>query len=182
MQKKQYDILIGGYYASSTPVVLRTLLGSCVAVCLHDPQKKIGGMNHILVPGRSWRSNFHRPSQFAVNAMELLIEQIIELGGRKEALTAKIFGGAQIMPTIDHCFATGPKLVSFVKNLLELQAIEVVNENIGGTDTRTIFFHTDDGTVYLKRTPSSKFDEIAAQEKKMVHQLTGEKEKFSDSQ
>lgn len=52
--------------------------------------------------------------------------------------------------------------------------------NIGGADTRTIFFHTDDGTVYLKRTPSSKFEEIAAQEKKMMQNLTREKEKFSD--
>jgi chemotaxis protein CheD len=29
---------------------LQTVLGSCVAACLHDPVRRIGGMNHFLLP------------------------------------------------------------------------------------------------------------------------------------
>ncbi len=167
-KRRQYHIAIGGYYASRKPVVIRTLLGSCVAVCLHDPQKKIGGMNHILLPGRAAMKKVNTPAQFAVNSMELLIKKVIRLGGTKNELTAKIFGGGQIMPSIDSSQATGPKIVSFVKELLELQAIELIKENTGGTDTRTIYFHTDTGNVYLKRTPSSMVNKLAAEENNMI--------------
>ena len=42
---------MGGVFASGTPLKITTLLGSCVAACLYDPGAKIGGMNHILLPG-----------------------------------------------------------------------------------------------------------------------------------
>ena len=125
---KRYNITIGGYYASQRPVIIHTLLGSCVAVCLYDSQKKIGGMNHILLPGKADLKHYNMPARYGVNAMELLINRIINLGGRKRGLTAKIFGGANVLSTINPTLAVGGKNVSFVKEFLELESIKIIKE------------------------------------------------------
>jgi len=185
MPKKQHEITIGGYHASRDPLVLRTLLGSCVAVCLHDRQRKIGGMNHILLPGKADLKHFNQAARFGANAMELLINRMIRLGGRKERFTAKIFGGGQIMPTIGDSLATGPKIVAFVREYLQMESIPLINENTGGTDTRVIFFHTDSGNVFLRRTPSTMGEMCAVQEKevlKTLKRLRSETEKLADIQ
>ena len=78
--KTKISIHIGEFYSSADPVVIHTLLGSCVAVCLFDPVKKIGAMNHILLPGRANMKHFDAPARFGINAMELLINGMMNLG------------------------------------------------------------------------------------------------------
>ena len=51
--KKQVSIKIGELYVTDEPTVIYTLLGSCVAVCIYDKKKQIGGMNHIFLPGNN---------------------------------------------------------------------------------------------------------------------------------
>ena len=58
--KKQVGIHIGDCYVSTEPAVIYTVLGSCVAVCLFDPVRRIGGMNHILLPGEARMNDFDR--------------------------------------------------------------------------------------------------------------------------
>ncbi|MDM8535516.1 chemotaxis protein CheD, partial [Desulfobacterales bacterium HSG17] len=93
--KRHVDIHIGEFHASGQPTVISTLLGSCVAVCLYDPIKQIGGMNHILMPGRADMKRFDMSARYGINAMELLINRIMNLGGKRRNLVAKIFGGAK---------------------------------------------------------------------------------------
>lgn len=180
MAKKQIVIGIGGYHASRLPVVIKTLLGSCVAVCLWDQQRKIGGMNHIQLPGEADLKHFNAPARFGVNAMELLINKMMRVGGRKDALIAKIFGGASVLPWKGKPPAPGKKNVAFVKSFLELEGIPVVAENTGGTDTRTIFFHTDTGSVYLKRTVSRMAGTNAAKEELIRRKLRQEMKKTTE--
>ncbi len=86
-------IYVGEVVASATPLLLQTLLGSCVAVCLWDPVACIGGMNHILLPGRG--DGDDRPSRYGVHAMELLINAIMNQGGDRRKLVAKAFGARE---------------------------------------------------------------------------------------
>ena len=89
-------IYIGEVVASATPMLVQTLLGSCVAVCLRDPVASIGGMNHILLPGRCDGDN--RPSRCGVQAMELLINAIMNQGGDRRRLVAKVLVRAMWLP------------------------------------------------------------------------------------
>jgi chemotaxis protein CheD len=179
MKKNEHILNIGGHYASTRPVIIRTLLGSCVAVCLYDTKKKIGGMNHILLPGKADLKNFNNQARFGVNAMRILFNSIIRHGGRKDNLVAKIFGGANILGTVQGSLAIGSKNVSFVKEFLELESIPIRKENTGGTDTRVIHFHTDTGSVYLRRVPSRFTDRLAAEEKEMMRKFREEVKKIS---
>lgn len=155
MVKRKIGIHIGGCYASKDASVIVTTLGSCVAACLFDPANRIGGMNHILLPGRADIKHFDAPTRYSINAMELLINRVMNLGGDRDRFVAKVFGGAHLLPMVSKENMIGEKNVSFVLEFLKREGIKVVNQDVGGTDSRKIFFHTDTGDVFLKRISST---------------------------
>lgn len=152
--KPAVNIHIGDYYSSRTPVIITTILGPCAAVCLFDTENKIGGMNHILLPGDSPAEIDSGDSRYAINAMELLINQMMKLGANRYKLTAKVFGGASILSTISSEFGMGMRNIEFVVDFLLTEKIPITNYNFGGVDSRRIYYHTDTNVVLLKRIKS----------------------------
>lgn len=178
--KKRIDINVGGFHASRQPTVIHTLLGSCVAVCLYDRASSIGGMNHILLPGKADLKHFDNVTRYAINAMELLINKIMGLGGKRHNLVAKVFGGAHIVPEISPKNGMGTKNSQFVLSFLQTESIAVVSKDIGGRDTRKIYFHTDTGDVFLKRIRFNHSVNIAHEERKVLFSLRKKAEKSAD--
>ncbi len=72
-----------------------TILGSCVAACLHDPLAGVGGMNHFLLPGDDNEDPGNL--RYGVHAMELLINALLGLGAKRDRIEAKLFGGAHVV-------------------------------------------------------------------------------------
>jgi chemotaxis protein CheD len=175
--KKTINIHIGGLHASSESVIIETILGSCVAVCLYDPVKQIGGMNHILLPGKPDMKQFDSAARYGVNAMEQLINRIMGVGGIRFHLIAKVFGGAHLFPSISIENGIGKKNVEFVMEFLQMEKIRIVSFDIGGHDSRKILFHTDTGDVFVKRISSSFYVKIAETEKKMMNKVRKQAEK-----
>ena len=169
--KNQISIYIGEYYASSEPTVIHTILGSCVAVCLFDPVNRIGGMNHILLPGKADLRHFDVSARYGINAMELLINKIMTIGGDRNWLVAKVFGGGHINSTISKENGMGDKNSSFVLEFLRREKIEVISKDVGGTDSRKIYFHTDTGDVLLKRFPSMDKQSLAEREESELEHI-----------
>jgi chemotaxis protein CheD len=178
--KKKINIHIGGLYASRRPAVIETVLGSCVAVCLHDRVARIGGMNHILLPGRADLKRFDNVARYAINAMEMLINRLMNLGGERPYFTAKVFGGAHILPAISSEHWVGAKNSEFVLEFLKTEAIVVVSQDLGGHDTRKIYFHTDTGEVFLKRIPFNSWPKISREENLVLDALRKKIEEPAD--
>ena len=137
------NINIGDYYASKEPEIIRTVLGSCVAVCLFDPVNQIGGMNHILLPGKPDLKHFDASARYGINAMELLINNILNLGGKKRFLTAKAFGGGHVLPAISRENGVGERNSKFVAEFLHNEGIKIAKHDFGGQDSRKIYFYKD---------------------------------------
>ena len=155
LTKKKVYLVIGEYWASREPTVIGTLLGSCVGVCLFDPFLRMGGMNHILLPGKADMCVFDDVARYGVNAMELLINRILGLGGARSRLVAKVFGGAQVLPALSRGgMKMGEANVAFVFDFLEKEDIPVINSDVGGRDPRKIYFHTDTNEVFLRKIHS----------------------------
>src|SRR5579872_1849731 len=91
-ERQRAYLLPGQLHVSADPCQIRTILGSCVAICLWDSCRRVGGMNHFLLPAsREGQPASHR---YADVATRTLLEKLKSLGCRQVNLRAKIFGGA----------------------------------------------------------------------------------------
>jgi chemotaxis receptor (MCP) glutamine deamidase CheD len=154
-------IYIGEIVASATPMLLQTLLGSCVAVCLHDPIACIGGMNHILLPGRCEGDD--HPSRCGVHAMELLINAIMKEGGDRRRLVAKVFGAGNVLPALQSP-TVGELNAKFVRDFLVTERIALVAQRLGGTHAVQVHFKTDTGKTIVHSVDGSRLPAILSAE------------------
>lgn len=171
---KNITIGIGEYYASNEPSVIYTLLGSCVSVCLFDPVNHIGGMNHILLPGKADMKNYNNRARYGINAMELLINKMMNLGAERKYFIAKVFGGANVLPYFSREYHIGSKIVDFTRSFLLNERIEIKSYDFGGNKIRKIFFHTESGDVFLKKIVTSQLENVIKKEKMCLKKIRKE--------
>jgi chemotaxis protein CheD len=143
----------GEYHATSDGEVLYTVVGSCIATCIYDLERKVAGMNHFLLPGMVHPDEMLSCDlgRYGMFAMELLIGELIKLGARRQGLQAKLFGGGKVLRfRNDDGDITGSN-IRFAKKFLELEGIPTVREDLGGENGRKILFFSDSDRVLLKR-------------------------------
>ena len=133
------------------PTVISTVLGSCVAVCLYDHVRQVGGMNHYVLA--LWNGDGLATPKYGNIAIERLIERLTscDFGCRVFDLQAKIFGGASILDDRAKGFNIGQRNVNIAFNTLAKKGIEIISSDVGGNVGRKLHFHTDTGDVFLKR-------------------------------
>jgi chemotaxis receptor (MCP) glutamine deamidase CheD len=151
---------IGQVAASAVSFELGTVLGSCVAVCLYDPIRHLGGMNHILLPGKS----LNRPcTRYGIHAMEMLINDIMQLGGDRRRLVAKAFGGANVVQALKQT-PVGDNNVKFVREFLATERIPLVAQRLGGSNAVIVQFRTDTGKAKVGNVDGSRLQQILRDE------------------
>ncbi|WP_276150104.1 MULTISPECIES: chemotaxis protein CheD [unclassified Sulfitobacter] len=144
----------GEYQTSADPAAtISTLLGSCVACCLWDPVAKVGGMNHILLA--STTCNAAKSDLAGINAMELLINDLLKMGANRTRLLAKAFGGAQMIRGLSEI---GPSNCAFATNFLAMENIECVASSLGGTASRNVVFTPTTGAARVKAHHEAQMD------------------------
>lgn len=141
-------------YADREPTQVVTILGSCVAVCLWDPVRKTGGMNHYMLP--LWNGQGLASPRYGDIAIEKLVEQMIQLGSFKKNLKAKVFGGGEVLDIKNASFNIGLRNIELAMNTLAEYDIPVISKSVGGKQGRKILFYTETGEVRMKYVGKSK--------------------------
>ncbi|OYU19961.1 MAG: chemotaxis protein CheD [Rhodobacteraceae bacterium PARR1] len=143
-------VIQGEHHVSDRPdTVMTTVLGSCVAACLFDPMRRIGGMNHFLLPEDSQRKDI----SFASAAMERLVNSLIKQGAERTRLEAKLFGGGHMLtglPDIGH--RNGQAALAFLQG----EGIRLRAQSLGGGQARRVRFWPATGKaqqMLLDRAP-----------------------------
>ena len=138
------------------PAVLRTILGSCVGICIYDRMKKIGGLAHILLPLDT--SNGANIEKFAETAIPYLVQLLIKEGAKKEFMSAKIAGGASMFKfeASVSLGQIGERNIEETKKTLEKLQIPLLDEDTGGSSGRVIDFFLDDGHLKVKASGQEK--------------------------
>jgi chemotaxis protein CheD len=162
---KRVAIHVGEIYVGTSPAVVQTLLGSCVSVCLADRKAGVGGMNHILLPGKARLDDFDAASRYGINAMELLIGKMQSVGADRRALEAKVFGGGNILSELEARFNPGLRNSAFALDFLKSEGIPVISRDVGGVNARRIYLRTDTGEVLLKRIPRYRAATVVEEER-----------------
>ncbi len=132
------------------PAAVKTVLGSCVAVCLWDPGKEIGGMNHYLLPLRATRST--GTPRFGEIAIMTLLDELQKLGARPGALRARVYGGACVVATLRNSSAgVGPRNIELAERVLAKLNIPILSKDVGGRTGRRVVFRLGDGAVWVRQ-------------------------------
>jgi chemotaxis protein CheD len=156
-QRKRIHVIQGEYQIVTDPdVVLSTVLGSCVAACLRDPEAGVGGMNHFLLPGEIPGAGKGRrcgeAERYGTNLMELLINGLLKRGARRDRLEGKLFGGARMLAGLTDI---GYQNASFARAFLANESIRLVAEHLGGTQGRRVEFFPVSGRARQILLPDS---------------------------
>jgi len=133
------------------PVALITNVGSCVAICIHDPINKCGGLAHIMLPSSSICRKKVLHSKYADTAVPAITEEMQKTGKCSFGLTAKIAGGANMFPKLkSNTMNIGMKNVQAVKEALAEHGIKLISEDVTGTYGRKVSFNVANGEVIVR--------------------------------
>ncbi len=182
-QGKQKHIIIGPgeYYVSNEAVTLSTLLGSCVAACLYDPVRHVIGMNHFLLTTKGYDEDVPicdtDPGRYGICAMELLIDNMLNMGAQRKNLHAKAFGGGSMFKPFEECnisFCMGNVNGIFIREFLKKSNINLISEDLGGDRGRIIHFSSDDFVVYVKKIKKTANPKLVQRDRILWKQTTEE--------
>jgi chemotaxis protein CheD len=137
----------GTFHCAVRPTRITTVLGSCVAVCLWDPARRLGGMNHYVLPVSP---DGDRSARYGDVAIEQLVEAMARLGCRIETATAKLFGGAKVLPYGEHRDTVGDQNVRLALERLRRHRIRVGARRTGGERGLLVKFETQSGVAMVR--------------------------------
>jgi len=153
-------VLPGEFFVHDEDLLILTTLGSCIAACLWDRERKVGGMNHFLLPEAGGGVDSGRYGSYA---MELLINELIKRGATRPTLEAKVFGGGAVVDGMTS-LNVGERNTRFVLDYLRTERISVVSKDVLGVHARKVCFLPASGKAMVKRLAITSPEAIAAQE------------------
>lgn len=138
-----YYLEPGYIYLTKGSVVVRTVVGSCVAVCLWDRELGYGGMNHFLRP-MIHEAELATPKygNVATTALVMMME---DAGCEPKNIVGQILGGA--CPEDAKEADLGEQNVEMARTILKKKGIAVVSEDVGGNMGRKVVFDTEAGQL-----------------------------------
>jgi chemotaxis protein CheD len=142
------------YKVGKAPATLISYgLGSCIGVSLYDPQLKVGGLLHIMLPDSTQARASDNPAKFADTGLPLMLDDVLKLGAVRSRLVAKIAGGAQMFAFANatDIMRVGARNAEAITKLLEGFKIPLIAQDVGGTYGRTVSIDLSSGE-YTVRT------------------------------
>ncbi|MES2959536.1 MAG: chemoreceptor glutamine deamidase CheD [Pseudomonadota bacterium] len=155
-------VLPGEFFVHDEDILVMTTLGSCIAACLWDRERRIGGLNHFMLPdnGETGGSDGGRYGAFA---MELLINELIKRGASRPTMEAKVFGGGSVIGGMNS-LNVGERNTEFVLAYLKTERIAVVSKDVLDVHARKVCFLPASGKAMVKRLATTNAVALAAQE------------------
>ena len=148
MEENTHFLKPAAMFASRTPHLVTTILGSCVAVCLYDPHIRVGGINHYMLP--LWNGQGLASPKYGNIAIEKLLDKMVSLGCSRNNLQAKIFGGGEVIETNITQFNIGARNIKLAYEALEDLRIPIIGQSVGGKLGRKILFDTESFEIKQK--------------------------------
>ncbi len=165
MSGNKIFILPGELTVSRKPVMISTLLGSCVAVCLYNPKKGYAGMNHYMLP---FGENSSMKNKYGRNAILKLLEMMLRLDPDKNNIEAHIYGGGAVVGHLSSGAGIGKKNIDIANQLLAEHGIKIKTRRVGGNSGRKIFFDTGTGKIEEKMIEKSAMTKQLEQKKQAL--------------
>jgi chemotaxis protein CheD len=151
----------GEFYVAEGSCRIRTLLGSCVAITLWHPHKRIGAMSHFLLGTRGQRPVIELDARYGDEAMLLMLRELARLDVKPMHCEAKLFGGGNMFPRASRAQSptVGENNGECAHRLLCAQGIQIVSESLFGEGLRQIIFDVARGDVWVRQVKPTEIGE-----------------------
>lgn len=148
MKPRQTFVKVAHHAVGEAGDVLVTLgLGSCVAIMLHDPLARVGGLAHVLLPEPALARDRDNHAKFAATAVPMMVDQLAELGARAGRLRARLVGGASMFTSlmVPGSLNMGERNIRASREALRKAGIPILGESVGGDFGRSVRFAVGEG-------------------------------------
>lgn len=156
---ERVGIHLGGLYATSGRAELEAVVDECVALCLHDPVGRVGGMCHVLDAHGVLSTD--DPARFAEHAVPLLLEAMLEVGALRERLVARVFGASD--RDTDEA-SRGAISLRVVESLLEAASVPIIEREVRGPGALEVCFNARSGLARVRGLSGAQLERDAANE------------------
>ncbi len=178
-----YEIFAGDYFVTNEKnIMLSTLLGSCVSVCLKDKISGIVGINHFMLPASVKKEELiiSDDARYGMYAMEKMINEMMKLGARRSSLQAKVFGGGAVLGTkINNVSKSN---ISFAMDYLKMEDIPILSYDVGGKVGRKLYFIPETFAVFVKKVgQEANLVKAVRAEENYLHQMRRSREERATS-
>lgn len=137
----------GEHYVANDDVVITTVLGSCVSACVYDPEMRMGGLNHFMLPAGDTQ-DLSRSSRYGLFAMEQLINDLMKHGSRREALQVKLTGGGNMMGGLSDI---GQQNIDFILKYMKDEGLNLIASDLGGDQARRVAYFPLEGRMLVNK-------------------------------
>jgi chemotaxis protein CheD len=173
-------VLPGEFYVSTQEEMISTVLGSCVAACIRDRRRRIGGMNHFMLPEPmgevsgerdGWSATVGRATRYGTDAMEQLINAILKAGGQRDDLEVKIFGGGRVLSQMTDI---GQRNIAFIERYLATEKLPLCASDLGDIYPRQVQFFPVSGKARVRQLRGSRDAVLVADERQYLKRLAND--------
>ena len=172
-------LLPSEYYVTSSNTALSTVLGSCVAACLHDREAGVAGMNHFMLPDDgepgavAGTRDANESMRYGAYAMDVLIRELVRAGARRDRLKAKVFGGGAVLANMT-TLNIGDRNADFVLRYLNNERIEVAAQDLRGPHARRVCFVPATGKAIVRKLRAqTEVRQVQHEEGELLRRLSG---------
>jgi chemotaxis protein CheD len=173
-------VLPGEFYVSMQDELVSTVLGSCVSACIFDARRRIGGMNHFMLPAAAggdnaarddWSPVVGRAARYGNDAMEQLINAILRAGGQRDELEVKVFGGGRVLAQMTD---VGQRNIDFVRRYVQTERLRLTAEDLGDVYPRQVQFFPTTGRVRVRQLRRSHDAVLVDDERRYLKRLAND--------
>lgn len=152
----------GELVVTTSNEIIWTLLGSCVSIILHCPKKKVSGICHAQLPSdnsnltckttcpKPCKKGEHEQFRYVTCSFKYMLETFHNKGITNSEITVSLFGGATMYNFDNDIFKVGDMNIRKAKELIRHNKLKIINEDTGGTLSRSLTYYTETGKIDLK--------------------------------
>lgn len=175
-------VLPGEFYVSRQHELVTTVLGSCVSACIYDPRRRLGGMNHFMLPAPlgeaagarerdEWSGTVGRAARYGTDAMEQLVNAVLKAGGQRADLEVKVFGGGRVLAQMTD---VGSRNIEFVRHYIATEGLRLAASDLGDVYPRQVQFYPDSGRVRVRQLRRGTDAALVAEESQYLKRLAND--------
>jgi chemotaxis protein CheD len=145
-------VKVADYAVAAEGTIATIGLGSCVAILLHDPVARVGGLAHVLLPSESMSRDQSNPAKFPATVVPLMLGEMRRLGANPDRVRAKIVGGASMFANLIPVggINIGERNVIATREVLAKLGVPIVAEDTGADYGRSVYLFVSDGRVEVR--------------------------------